>query len=38
MNKNEILLNMHHDTIVFSDQLNTFILIFSILSNMKFFN
>jgi len=35
MNKNEILLNMHHDTIIFSDQLNTSISIFSILSNTK---
>jgi len=35
MNKNEILLNMRHDTIVFSDQLNTSISIFSILSNIK---
>jgi len=38
MNKNEILLNMHHNTIVFSDQLNTFISIFSISLNMKLFN
>ena len=36
MNKNEILLNMRHDTIVFSDQLNTSISIFSILSNTKY--
>ncbi len=35
MNKNEILLNMRHDTIVFSDQLNTSISIFWILSNTK---
>jgi len=35
MNKNEILLNMRHDTIVFSDQLNILILIFSILLNTK---
>jgi len=35
MNKNEILLNMKHDTIVFSDQLNTSISIFSISSNTK---
>ncbi len=28
MNKNEILLNMRHDTIVFSDQLNISISIF----------
>jgi len=35
MNKNEILLNMRHDTIVFSDQLNTSISIFSISSNTK---
>ncbi len=35
MNKNEILLNMRHDTIIFSDQLNISILIFSILSNTK---
>ena len=36
MNKNEILLNMRHDTIVFSDQLNTSISIFSISSNTKY--
>ncbi len=30
MNKNEILLNMHHDTIIFSDQLNTSISIFPV--------
>jgi len=35
MNKNEILLNMKHDTIVFSDQLNIFISVFSISSNTK---
>jgi len=35
MNKNEILLNMRHDTIVFSDQLNISISIFSISSNTK---
>ncbi len=35
MNKNEILLNMRHDTIVFSNQLNTSISIFSISSNTK---
>jgi len=35
MNKNEILLNMKHDTIVFSDQLNISISIFLILSNTK---
>jgi len=35
MNKNEILLNMRHDTIVFSDQLDISISIFSISSNMK---
>ncbi len=35
MNKNEILLNMKHDTIVFFDQLNTSISIFSISSNTK---
>ncbi len=35
MNKNEILLNMRHDTIVFSDQLNISISVFSILSNTK---
>ncbi len=35
MNKNEILLNMHHDTIVFPDQLDTFISVFSVLSIMK---
>jgi len=36
MNKNEILLNMRYDTIVFSDQLNTSISIFSISSNTKY--
>ena len=35
MNKNEILLNMRHDTIVFSDQLNISISIFSISLNIK---
>ncbi len=35
MNKNEILLNMRHDTIVFSDQLNISISIFSISLNTK---
>jgi len=35
MNKNEILLNMKHDTIIFSDQLNISISIFLISSNMK---
>jgi len=35
MNKNEILLNMRHDTIIFSDQLNTSISIFLISSNTK---
>ena len=35
MNKNEILLNMRHDTIVFSDQLNISISIFLISSNTK---
>ncbi len=35
MNKNEILLNMKHDTIVFSDQLNISISVFSILLNTK---
>ncbi len=35
MNKNEILLNMRHDTIVFSDQLNTSISVFSVLSITK---
>jgi len=35
MNKNEILLNMQIDVIVFSNQLNTFILIFSISFNLK---
>ncbi len=34
-NKNEILLNMKHDTIIFSDQLNTSISIFLISSNTK---
>ncbi len=35
MNKNEILLNMQNDVIVFSNQLNTFISIFSISLNSK---
>ncbi len=35
MNKNEILLNMQIDVIIFSNQLNTFISIFSILLNLK---
>ncbi len=35
MNKNEILLNMRHDTIVFPDQLDISISIFSISLNMK---
>ena len=35
INKNEILLNIKHDTIVFSDQLDISISVFSISSNMK---
>ncbi len=35
MNKNEILLNMRHDTIVFSDQLDISISVFSISLNTK---
>jgi len=35
MNKNEILLNMRHDTITFSDQLDISISIFSVSSNTK---
>jgi len=35
MNKNEILLNMRHDTIVFSDQLDIYISVFLISSNTK---
>ncbi len=35
MNKNEILLNMRHDTIVFPDQLNISISVFLISSNTK---
>jgi len=35
MNKNEILLNMQNDVIVFLNQLNTSISIFSILLNSK---
>jgi len=35
MNKNKILLNMRHNTIVFSDQLDISISIFSISSNTK---
>jgi len=36
INKNEILLNIKHDTIVFSDQLNISISIFLISSNTKY--
>jgi len=35
MNKNEILLTMQIDVIVFSNQLNTFISVFSISLNSK---
>jgi len=35
MNKNEILLNMQNDVIVFSNQLNTSISVFSIFFNSK---
>jgi len=35
MNKNEILLNMHHDTIVFSNQLDSSVSILSILNSFK---
>ena len=35
INKNEILLNIRHDTIIFSDQLNISISIFSISLNTK---
>jgi len=35
MNKNEILLNMQNDVIVFLNQLNTSISVFSILLNSK---
>jgi hypothetical protein len=35
MNKNEILLNMHHDIIIFSDQLDSSIFILSISLNAK---
>ncbi len=35
MNKNEILLNMQNDIIVFLNQLNTFISIFPIFLNSK---
>ncbi len=38
INKNEILLNMQNDIIVFSNQLNTFISIFSISLNSKHSN
>ncbi len=38
MNKNEILLNIWNDVIVFSNQLNTFISIFSISLNSKHSN
>ncbi len=38
MNKNEILLNMKHDTIIFFDQLDTSISIFSISINTKHSN
>ncbi len=36
MNKNEILLNMQINVVVFSNQLNTFILIFLISLNLKY--
>jgi len=35
MNKNEILLNMKHNTIIFFDQLDISISVFSISSNTK---
>jgi len=35
MNKNEILLNMHHDIIVFSDQLDSSIFVLLISFNAK---
>jgi len=35
MNKNEILLNMRNNVIVFSNQLNTSISVFSIFLNSK---
>jgi len=35
MNKNEILLNMRNDVIVFPDQLNTSISVFSVSLNSK---
>ncbi len=38
MNKNKILLNMQNDIIVFLNQLNTFISIFSISFNLKHSN
>ncbi len=38
MNKNEILLNMQNDIIVFLNQLNTSISIFSIFLNSKHSN
>jgi len=38
MNKNEILLNMQNNVIVFSNQLNTSISVFSILLNSKHLN
>ncbi len=38
MNKNEILLNMRHDTIIFLNQLNILISIFSISLNIKHLN
>jgi len=35
MNKNKILLNMHHDTIVFSNQLNSSVSILLISNSFK---
>jgi len=38
MNKNEILLNMHHDTIIFSNQLNSSVSVLLILNSFKHLN
>jgi len=35
MNKNEILLNMHHDTIIFSNQLNSSVSVLLISNSFK---
>jgi len=38
MNKNEILLDMHHDTIIFSNQLDSSVSVLSISNSFKHLN